>query len=221
MKYCSKCHIEVMGPVEFCPLCQHELQLKDKHTEDIYPKVEKRNTDSHMVLKVFGFICMSISILTIFFNIILPSHTLWSLIVIVSIGSVWLSLAVTLKRRKNILKYLWYQMVIISILVMVLDVLTGKKGWSISFVIPIMLTAAMIGMYLLSKLLHLQVGDYMIYLLFDALFGIIPLIFLRADNLITDIPSLICILTSIISVVGLFIFEGKNMMSELKRRLHI
>ena len=99
--------------------------------------------------------------------------------------------------------------------------MTGAHGWAITFVIPIILTLAMVVMYVVSKVLHLQVGDYMIYLLIDALFGLIPLVLLLTGQVFTDIPSLICILTSIISVVGLVIFEGNNMVSELKRRLHL
>lgn len=221
MKYCSKCHTDIMGNLVFCPLCQNELQIKDNHIEDLYPtKIEKRS-NNHMLLKVFGFIAMITSILAIFFNKALGSKTFWALIVIVVMGFTWLSIATAIKKHGNILKYVWNQMLIITVLTVIVDGLTGQHGWAITFVVPTMLTVAMIVMYLLSKILHLQVGDYMIYLLLDALFGIIPLIFLRTRHLITDIPAWICILTSIISVVGLIIFEGKNMMSELKRRLHV
>lgn len=221
MRYCIKCHTEISGDLKFCPLCQHELQIKDTTVEDLYPSEVIKRTNSHMLLKVFGFISLVVSILAIFFNMVLPSNTLWSLIVVVIMGFVWLSIAVAIKKHRNILKYLWYQIVIIGVLTIFIDAMTGHRGWAITFVIPIMLTAAMLVMYLLSKILHLQVGDYMIYLLLDALFGMIPLIFLFSNQLISDIPSLVCILTSIVSVVALVIFEGRNMMSELKRRLHV
>ena len=221
MKHCSKCHIDVIGNVNFCPLCQHELQVKDRQIEDIYPTEIERRSNSHIIIKIFGFISIIVSILAVFFNIILPTTTLWSVTVVGVMGCVWLSLAVAIKKHRNILKYLWYQMMIITILAIFVDAMTGQRGWAITFVVPIMLTVAMLVMYLLSKILHLQVGDYMIYLLLDALFGIIPFIFLFTNHLTTDIPALVCILTSIISVVGLIIFEGRNMMSELKRRLHV
>ena len=222
MRYCDKCKVEVRGSQEFCPLCQHELQIKDaSDNEDVYPNQVQKRFNNHMLLKVFGFIGLSASILAVFFNIILPSESLWSLIVVVVMACLWLSLAMAIKKHKNILKYLWQQMIIITLLTICIDALTGQHGWAISFVLPIILTVAMIVMYLLSKILHLQVGDYMIYLLLDALFGIIPLILVNTQKLISDIPSLICILTSIISVVALVIFEGKSIISELNRRLHI
>lgn len=222
MRYCDKCRVEVRGSQQFCPLCQHELQVKDaSESEDIYPSHIEKRFNNHMLLKFFGFIGLSASILAVFFNIILPSETMWSLIVVAVTACLWVSLAMAIKKHKSILKYLWQQMMIITLLTICIDALTGQHGWAISFVLPIILTIAMVVMYLLSKILHLQVGDYMIYLLLDALFGVIPLILVNTQELISDIPSLICILTSIISVVGLVIFEGKNIISELNRRLHI
>ena len=219
MKYCNKCKVKVMGDLTACPLCQNELQ--GEMTEQIYPpKLEKR-FNNHMVLKCFGFISIIASILAVFFNIIMKSESWWSLIVVLCFGFVWVSLATAIIKHRNIVKYLFYQALIISVFLSFLDHATGAHGWAITFVIPIILTLAMVVMYVVSKVLHLQVGDYMIYLLIDALFGLIPLVLLLTGQVFTDIPSLICILTSIISVVGLVIFEGNNMVSELKRRLHI
>lgn len=220
MSYCSKCHIEVKGNLNFCPLCQNELQDKDKKREDIYPRVESRSS-SHMLLKIFGFIAMVSSILAVFFNLILPSKTAWSILVIGIMGFVWLSLAVAIKKHRHVVKYLWYQIMILGLLTIFIDCMTGNHGWAISIVIPFLLITAMIVMSILSKILHLQAGDYLIYLLLDALVGIIPYIFILSGDAISDIPSIICILASIISIVRIVIFEGRTMMSELKRRLHV
>lgn len=222
MKYCDKCLVQVRGSQEFCPLCQRELQIKEgKKDEDLYPSHVEKHFNNHMLLKVFGFIGLSVSILAVFFNIILPSKSMWSLIVVVVMACSWISLATAIRKHKNILKHLWQQMIIITVLTICIDALTGHHGWAVSFVLPILLTVAMFFMYILSKLLHMAVGDYMIYILLDALFGIIPLILINTMELISDIPSLICIITSIICVVALIIFEGKNILSELDRRLHI
>ncbi|MBP3887422.1 MAG: hypothetical protein J6F30_07170 [Cellulosilyticum sp.] len=220
MSYCDKCQIEVKGNIRFCPLCQNELQIQNKKMENFYPVVEPRS-NSHMLLKVFGFIALVISILAVFFNIIFPTGRLWSVLVMGIMGFVWLSLSVAIKKHRHIMKYLWYQIMIFSLLTIFIDYMTGNYGWAMSIVIPCLLTTAMIVMSILPKVLHLQVGDYLIYLLLDALIGIVPFIFMVIGDAITDIPSMICILTSMISVAGMIIFEGKKMMSELKRRLHV
>ena len=221
MKYCRKCKIEVMGDLKICPLCQQELEIKDEHVEELYPATIEKRFNNHMLLKVFGFIAMIISVLAVFFNIILPSETLWSVIVVGVMGLIWLSVATAIKKHKDILKYLWYQILILGLAAIFIDTMTGVHGWAMTFVIPIMLVVAIIAMYVLSKLLRLQAGDYMIYLLLDVLLGTIPFIYTLTHDVVTDIPAWVCILASIISVMGLAIFEGKNMMSELKRRLHV
>lgn len=205
----------------FCPLCQNELRPEGEVEENIYPRQVQQRFNNHTVLKVSGFISLVISIICVFFNIVIPSQSWWSLIVILCLGFVWMSLGTAIRKHRNIVKYLMYQTLIISIFLVALDYATGRHGWAMTIVVPTILTVAMLLMYVVSKMLHLQVGDYMIYLLLDALFGIIPLIFLLMGQVFSNIPSFICLLTSIISVLGLIIFEGKNMMSELKRRLHV
>ena len=220
MSYCSKCQIEVKGNLNFCPLCQNELQNKAIEMEHVYPAVEPRST-SHMILKIFGFIAIIISAVAVFWNIVFPYKTAWSFLIVGIMGFVWLSLAVAIKKHRHIIKYLWYQILILGLLTLFIDYMTGNYGWAISIVIPCLLTTAMIVMTILPKILHLQVGDYLIYILFDALIGIGLYIFITTGDAITDVPSIICILVSMILVVGMTIFEGKTMMSELKRRLHV
>ena len=222
MKYCNKCKIDVAGHLTYCPLCQNEL-IKSENTteEDLFPDTYETYTSHHTVLKVLGFISITVAMIAVLINCLFPTKVWWSLLVVVTVGCAWLSLAVAISKHRNILKYMLYQSIIICLFAMFLDFLTGYTGWSLSLVLPIVFTLAMIIMYLLSKILHLQTGDYIIYLLLDALFGILPLILLVTLKFEIRIPSLICILVSAISVTALIIFEGKSIYQELNRRLHV
>lgn len=221
MKRCKKCKVDTIGPLIYCPLCQSELIVIDASEEEIFPAKQGAQYTNHMVLKVFAVISIIVAIVSVFVNIVIPTKIWWSLIVVATLVCAWISLSIAISKRKNILKYLLHQSIVINVFAIVLDCFTGFNGWSITFVIPIIFTLAMVVMYILSKILHLQAADYIIYLLLDALFGIIPIIFLVTNSVKTDIPSLICIMGSIISVTILIVFEGKAMRSELNRRLHI
>lgn len=227
MKYCPKCKVNIAQHLTYCPLCQSELIEKDSlnndipETESIFPNTYEIYTSHHMVLKIVGFIALSISIICIFANFLFPAKVWWSLVVTGTMLCTWCSLAVAISKRRNILKYLLYQSIIICIFAVFIDIFTGFTGWSITFVLPIVFTVAMILMYILSKILHLQAGDYIIYLLLDEIFGILPLFLLLMDHLTVRVPSLICLMVSTISVISLIIFEGKSMYQELYRRLHI
>lgn len=221
MKYCSKCKTHITGSLTYCPLCQSELVVVDETVEELYPSAYENDITNHMILKIFAFISVVVSILSVFINIIVPARIWWSLIVVATFVCLWISLLIAISKHKNILKYLLHQSIVISLFSIFLDYSTGRHGWAITFVIPVIFTLAMIVMYMLSKILHLQAGEYMIYLLLDALFGIIPIIFLVTDSVKYTIPSFICIMVSLSSVTALIIFEGQTMFSELKRRLHI
>ena len=221
MKYCNKCKTHITGSLIYCPLCQNELVVVDEKVEELYPSTYENDTTNHTILKILGFISVVLSILAIFINIIIPAQIWWSFIVVATLVCLWVSLLFAISKHKNIVKYLLHESIVISLFSIFLDYFTGAHGWAITFVIPVIFTLAMIVMYLLSKILRLQAGEYMIYLLLDALFGIIPILFLVTDSVKYTIPSFVCILVSLISVIALIIFEGRAMLSELKRRLHI
>ena len=221
MKYCAKCKVNIVGSRIQCPLCQNELNITDSCEESIFPILPNATHKYNLILKIIAFISIATSIISIFFNIILPTDVWWSIYILATLACACTSLATAITKHKNILKYLLYQSVIIILFALLLDCIIGWKAWSITFVLPIIFTLSMVVMYTISKVLNLQAGDYMIYLLLDALFGIIPVIFVASDNVSTYFPSFICIITSIISLSALIVFEGTQMYNELKRRLHV
>jgi hypothetical protein len=96
-----------------------------------------------------------------------------------------------------------------------------SKGWSINYVIPLVCVAAMISMALISKIIKLYIEDYILYIIIDGLFGIVPIIFIITGLLDVLYPSIICISISVISLATIIIFEDKRLIAEIKRRLHV
>ena len=76
-------------------------------------------------------------------------------------------------------------------------------------------------MPVLARILKIPVESYIVYLFIVICFGIIPVLTLLLDYNRILIPSLICFAFSIISLAGLLIFEGKNMHTQLKRKMHL
>lgn len=221
MKYCEKCKANVVGTATYCPLCQNKLVITEIKDDEIFPVLPPTKDRYSLLFKVLTFFSLTVSILSITLNFLQPREGWWSILVVGTLGCVWLSVVVAIIKHRNILKYLLYQILIILLFTIFVDYRIGWYGWSITYVLPIIFTGAMIVMYSLSKILKLETGDYMIYLLLDALFGIIPIIFIGSDVVQTDLPSMICIIVSIVSVTALIVFEGRNMYNELKRRLHV
>ena len=82
-------------------------------------------------------------------------------------------------------------------------------------------TVAMAAMQVLARILRLRVEDYMVYLLLDLVFAVVPVLALALDWVDVVIPSLICITAGVISLAWLLIFQREALRREFNRRLHL
>lgn len=221
MKFCNKCKLSVVGQRKYCPLCQSELKNSDDDDREVFPIIPTIFHQYSLFFRILIFLSVVASVVSVMINIMFPTKNIWSLFVVAGIGCFWVGTAIAISKRTNIHKNILYQVVLISTLAVLWDFWTSWHAWSVNYVIPIVCIGAMISMAIIAKVTHLYVRDYMIYLLIDGLFGIVPIVFLLVGILTIKYPSLICIAVSIISLVSLLLFERDNMRSELNRRLHI
>lgn len=204
-----------------CPLCGAQLEkLNEEEEREKFPIIHSVYYKNHFFFKLLIFISVLLATISIVLNVLLPIELYWSFFVIAGIICTWISLIILISKRHNIHKTLLWQVILILILSVLWDKWTGWHSWSIDYVIPIVCTLFMMIMAVLAKVLKLQRGDYIIYLLFDCLFAFIPLTLMILDITSVLIPSLICVAVSFLSLVSLILFEGKNMLEELKARLH-
>lgn len=220
MKYCNNCKVDVVGNRKNCPLCQ-EILKGDKAEDEVFPKISFVYKEHGMFFKIMLLVSIIIATVSVAINILLPSRGAWSLFILGGLGSVWASMISAINKRNNIPKNIIYQVIIISVIAVLWDLLTRWKGWSITYVIPFVYIFAMISMSIISKVRKLHVEDYILYLIIDGLFGLIQIIFIFTGGLTTLYPSLICIVASIISLSTILIFEEKRLRAEIKRRLHL
>lgn len=220
MKYCNNCKVDVVGNRKSCPLCQ-ELLKGDKNEDEIFPKISFVYKEHGVFFKIMLLASIIVASISVAVNILLPRGGAWSLFVLGGLGSVWLSITSAINKRNNIPKNIVYQVMIISVIAVLWDFLTRWKGWSITYVIPFVCFFAMISMAIISKVRKLHLEDYILYIIIDGLFGLIQIIFIFTGGLTALYPSLICIVTSIISLSTILIFEDKKLLAEIKRRLHL
>jgi hypothetical protein len=222
MKFCGKCKVSVAGERKYCPLCQGKLQ--DGHTnndDDVFPEIPTVYRQYHFFFRVLILLSVAACAISILINALLPVKIWWSLFVVGGIGCFWLSMAISISKRKNMPKNILYQLFVVSILTVLWDLFTGWHAWSIEFVIPITCTLAMLSMAIIAKVSNLQVKDYIIYLIIDCVFGIVPLIFIFTGFIGERFPSLICAVASVISLAAVLVFQGEDLLAELRRRLHL
>ena len=172
-------------------------------------------------LKMLVFLSAAILVLCATLNYLLPFEGLWSLFVGAGILSFWVSLSSMLRKRHNIPKTILWQVCLISLMALLWDYFTGWRGWSVSYVVPILCISAMVAMAVLGWVLGIGLSDYLVYLLIDGFFGVLPLLSLAMGWADPVLPSVVCAAGSLLFLAGLGAFRSESMARELRRRLHL
>ena len=222
MNYCPKCKLNIGGEREVCPLCQSSLEIDSNKVDEIFPDIKPVSKKKRFfVLKLLLLISAFVIIACSTINFILASTGHWALYVISGIACAWFISTIILLQRKNVLKTIFSQTVVIIVLTIIWDWATGKHGWAVDFVIPISVFLATISIAVLSKALKIQVEDYSVYLCNLVLLNCLLILAVALDKVSIRVPTVISIGVNFLIIAIFVVFEGKKILSDLKRRLHI
>ncbi len=221
MKYCRHCKVYIREDRERCTLCENRLEEEfDNKSEEVFPQIPPFYK-SNLALKIIIFISIIGVVVSFGIDMIFPSEINWPILFMLAVISIWVGLIIIVQKRFHIPKKILWQVIIISILAVFWDYKTGWRGWSLDYVIPVACVSAMIIMYVTAKIMKLSIRDYVTYAFLDGIFGIIPVLFIMFDLVNVIYPSIISIGFSIISISAIFIFEGKEIRTEMNKRMHI
>ncbi|MEG0994985.1 MAG: DUF6320 domain-containing protein [Bacilli bacterium] len=218
MKKCNCCKVDVITTDNKCPLCQKKLVGK---CESLFPKNEFNFKKHDLAFKIIIVIGLFTSIVCFLINIIFKIKPFFSIYVFLAFIYLLGFLYIAIKKRSNPSRAIIKLVNITSLFAILFDLITSWHEWSISYVIPIILIIAIIVMSILSIIGKLLVEDFIGYFMLNIIYGLIPIFFILTGIVKMIIPSFICVIVSLFFFIFLFIFEGKNMKTELKRRLHI
>lgn len=219
MKHCDKCKIDVRGEFERCPLCQNKLTGESTPYE--FPKVQSFYEKYEKIFKFAILVTSSLSIISIAVNILLPQSGHWSLFVLFGVICFWLTTNICIKKRQVLSQNIAAEAVIISISCVIWDKFTGWHGWSVDYVIPIIFSWAMLGLFVATKILKIKMPDYVFSFVICIFFGLAPFILCITGVTKILIPSVICIALSIISFITLVLYDGKELVLTLSKKFHI
>lgn len=222
MQHCNHCDVDIRNPKEQCPLCGNKLAPLEDHLEmkEIFPVIPSY-LKSHLTLRILILISIILVVFSFSLYIIFPTKMNWPLLLTFGLVSIWLDLYFLVQKRFHIPKKIVWQVLILSLLSIFWDWKIGWIGWSITYVIPILCLVAMIIMYSIAIIMKLSTRDYITYVFINALFGIIPIIFVLFQLVDVIYPSVISIAVSVIFLAAIFILQGKSIISELDKRMHM
>lgn len=219
MMKCYKCNVEINSSLARCPLCQNEIDInnKDKSVFPIIPTIYKKHK---LLYKILSFISLVGATMCLAINSIVSKEISWSWFVIIGILCFWATLITAVKRRNHFMKLLFGEFNLIIIVTILWDYFTDFNKWSINYVFPFICIAYTIAIFVMRIFFKYYIKDYIIYITFNCLMGIVPL-FLILFNIVTVTwPSIISSLISIAMVLVLVIFNRKNFIKELTRKFH-
>ncbi len=221
MRYCEKCGVRVIGSLSSCPLCQGPLTGEADGSEDVYPDIPFTGKPHQTLFRllVLGTVIAAVACIAVL--LCQPDHHTAALSGLAGLASGWLTVGIAFKKRGRPLKAVFWQVCVLSILVLAWDHGTGWRGWSLNYVLPILYTCTMLAMAVIAGLLRLRAPDYLLYLLLNILLGLIPLALLLTGVLRVAYPAVICAAASVVFLSILILFEGPALKGELLRRLHL
>ncbi|WP_298029535.1 DUF6320 domain-containing protein [uncultured Dysosmobacter sp.] len=221
MRYCEKCGVHVIGSPPCCPLCQGPLTGEADGNGNVYPDIPFAGRPHQLLFRLLALGTVIAMVLCTAAFLCLPEHRVAALSGIAGLASGWLTVGIAFKKRGRPLKAVFWQVCVLSILVLAWDHGMGWRGWSLNYVLPVLYTCTMLAMAVIARLLHLRPSDYLLYLLLNILLGLIPLVLLLCGLLRTVYPAVICAAVSVIFLAVLILFEGPALKGELLRRLHL
>jgi len=219
MKWCPKCKVEIRGNSLYCPLCQGRVVGEGENPAfPIIPTVYEKYRLFFQLLILSG---MGISVAAVAVNLILPWTGKWSLLVLFGIGCLWLSVGLAARNLSRVTHLLMTQSLLGSLLVILWDVATGWRGWSLDYAVPLLLMVSMLTMQILIKVKGIPAEDYLVCTSFHAFVGLVPLIFYLTGILGQTIPSILLMALSLFLLSGQLIFKWQEMKEEYHKRFRL
>ena len=227
MKTCPHCHIQVGGDSSYCPLCQNRLTGEEQGVP-WFPPTAPRIHRASLFYKIVSFVVLTLIVIAGAADFLLldADHPHYSLLMLVW-GVAGLSvLRVLLRRRYNGPRLVFNLLLLISALIVFTDWFNGYTGYSLDLVVPILCSVTLVCNFIFAFLHSRFTANALVYLLMNIGVGILPylLLFFRVGQGRIDahsIPWVNCLIISVVTFLGLVIFRGRALRSEIEKRLHL
>lgn len=220
MKYCPYCKVHVEGLNLACPLCQSPLQ--GEGCPSIWPPILKEKKVS-LVYKWIQFLIASIIAIAIIidFFALSSTHRHYTVPTVVVMISVYWLVSYFYLKSHNLPKIIFFTMLIACADILYLAWFYKFLSLAVNGIIPCILSVVIILDFVLSLIGKEFKKNSLVYIFMNSGIGIITFIMLDIFFQKPPIPWLICLASSVISLLGMVIFREKNVFVEIHKRLHM
>lgn len=221
MSRCQNCNVEILDHTNYCPLCKCVLEAGGENRIAAYPNARVVVRRFRLLENLILFVSIVVESVLFLINYWTDTHILWSLIagLILFYGNVVLRLAIV-GRSSYMFKSLC--LIFIGVLILLgIDYLTGYRGWSINYALPLGILFMDVGIIVLMIVNHRNWQSYMMVQIFTIIVSILPVVLLVLG--IIDFPylAIIAMVVSVLLFLGTLIIGDRRARTELKRRFHL
>ena len=221
MRRCTECAVEIEGTWTSCPLCAGPVVGNAMASP--LPSVPLRFS-RRRVLKVLFLTSITV-IVASFIAQLLFSRGLTGIGVLRSVWlgviTMWLVVLMAARKRRNVAKGTVYLVVLVGLVCVYWDYLTGWRGWSLTYAVPILDACSIVALLITVRLMRIEVGEHILYSGLTVLLGLAPIGFLALGWVTNPLPSGICGALSVCVLVLMQAARGPEVRHELAKRLHL
>ena len=211
MKTCPNCKIHVGGSPTYCPLCQSQLLGEGEPPR--YPSVEPEQRRYSLAYKIVAFVLLTATVICVAIDLLGPDTPVsWSIPVILGVAGTLILLRVMMKRRRNAPKLLF---------LVLCDLATGWHRFSVDYVVPILCTVALVLNSIFGYINRHFTENGLVYLLLNIVVGALPYLAFLLSPQQAPVAWTVCLIVGIITFLSLVIFKGRDLWTELQKRLHL
>ncbi len=220
---CPACGVNLTGSRAECPLCGKKLDgSRECESCGIFPKIPV-HVSYDFIFKISTFVMIVCIIVVNIINFVFIPHL--SLYIPLNLGAVcaWIIVNVGFQKRRNIPKNIMYEAVIAMLLCIIWDKLTGWRGWSTDYVLPVMSGALVVFFFVMGIVDRSRRSSYTGYFIIGEVGIVITTVMLLMNRMegVARYFGAIAVGVGVILLLAQIVFRGKTFASELYRWIHM
>ena len=217
---CEDC--EIYTNESTCPICHQLLSDTNIKTEGrAYPVYNQRQYKLRAQISRMTVIGGIIAILIcLLINMIVMPHFLWVFYVAVAVFYLVVSLNHTILSAAHLGGKITAQVVSLTVLLLVIDGMSGSVQWSVNYVVPFVIIAGILLISIIIIKVRLKWTGYVSFLLMMIALGFLPLILYFSGLANVLWPSISAASFSIATFLAMLLIGNASFMTQLGRRFH-
>ncbi len=207
-----------------CPLCNSVLEVKEGEEEgqDMYPDVRLRTRMFQIVVRVYFVASILLEIALVVINSLTFSGTWWSVICGAAFLFLFFTLSFSVSNHNygHILK-IAVEAVVIVLFTLLVDVIIGYRGWSLTYAMPSVIIMVDIAIIVLMIANNLNWQSYISLQLTMIGFSAVGIVLFFVGFIKKPLLTFISLLVSLLLFLGTVLIGDRRAKTELKRRFHV